>query len=101
MLRVRRLLPGEERTYNDAADIETINGWTYLRQKEGKDGRWFWDAIVSSDGSTIIENCRPCSVRFSDGSREAMIQALDEITETSRVREARAIARRTLREAGR
>jgi hypothetical protein len=91
------MLPGEERTYNDASLCQRNgDGTISLYEKEGGS----WVMTICDDGQTIVEGTRPCFVRFNDGSLAAMSQALEEISEADRVREARAIARRTLREAG-
>ena len=96
-LTVRRMLPGEERVYNNCGNKRCHeNGWMTLLTKDGK----YWEATVSPDGGTIIESVSACSVRFKDGSRAAMIQALEQIAELDRVRPARSIARRVLRDAG-
>jgi hypothetical protein len=92
MLKIRRLLPGEERVYNEAS---WHSGDGKLSTKDG--GRWV--ATILRDGQTIVEAVRPCVVRFKDGGRTTLIEALEEIAhDTDNVRHARVVARRALRE---
>jgi len=91
MLKIRRLLPGEERVYNDA---RWLSGGT-LRTEKG--GAFVVDVLP--DGQTIVEALPPCSVRFKDGGRTSLIEALEEIAhDTDNMRHARVVARRALRE---
>ena len=98
MLKIRRMLPGEEREYNSADNTrQGIEGQVLLVTKGGNS----WPVSVAGDGQTIIEAVRPCSVRFADGGREAILDALEEIAhDTDNVRHARVVARRALREVG-
>lgn len=92
-LKIRRLLPGEEREYNQAYYFDGHA----LRTEKGPDGRWI--ISILADGRTIVESERPCSVRFKDGGRTAIIEALEEIAnDTVTVRHARVVAKRALRE---
>ena len=95
MLKIRRLLPGEERVYNTAENTKQgADGQVLLVAENGR-----WSVSVVGDGQTIIESVRPCSVRFKDGGREAILDALEEIAhDTDNVRHARVVARRALRE---
>lgn len=93
MLKIRRLLPGEERAYNTAYYFDGHA----LRTEKGEDGKWI--VSILGDGRTIVESERPCSVRFKDGGRDAIIEALEEIAnDTATVRHARVVAKRALRE---
>ena len=92
MLKIRRMLPGEEREYNQAYYFD---GGAIRTKREG--GKWI--ASILGDGRTIVEAERPCSVRFKDGGRTSLIEALEEIAnDTDNVRHARVVARRALRE---
>ena len=95
MLTIRRLLPGEERDYNTANTYRGgISGDVVVKDANNK-----WLLSVLADGQTIIEAVRPCSVRFKDGGRTSLIEALEEIAnDTDNVRHARMVARRALRE---
>jgi len=95
-IKIRKLLPGEERTYNDSTNARRCNDGVIQLIDEDN----CWQAMVCAGGGTIVESTRPCSVRFDDGSRAAFKQALEEIAEADRVRHARSVARRVLREAG-
>ena len=96
MLKIRRLLPGEERVYNTADNtrLGTANE-TLLVTKSGAR----WPVSIVGDGQTIIESVSPYSIRFKDGGRTELIEALEEIAnDTGNVRHARVVARRALRE---
>ena len=61
MLRIRKMLPGETRTYNTAHFVNRSGETQVLREHDGTSD--FIVILVGED--TIIESVRPCRVRYS------------------------------------
>ena len=66
MLRIRKMLPGETRTYNSARYVLREGNTQVL--KLGKDSKGFVAILVGED--TVIEAHAPCRVHYSQPERK-------------------------------
>ena len=66
MLKIRKMLPGETRTYNDASYVTTADGETTLHSHRDKTSPFV--ALVVA-GGILVEGQSPCRVHYSKPKR--------------------------------